>query len=238
MKHLFQIVFLLITTFSAAAQKQFVVDADAEVRTITGSFTSVRVSNGIHLYLSKGDEELVAISATEQRFKDGIKTEIENGELHIFYDGVKSWTGKSQKLTVYVAYKKLEQITASSAANVLLAGITELPLLNIKLSGASDLKGQINVTDLNVKCSGASDIKLSGNAKNMNIECSGASDVNAYDLTVENCTIKASGASDVNITATKEITSNASGASNIFYKGTADIKEKNSSGASTIAKKD
>jgi hypothetical protein len=237
MKFLFKILFLF-TSFSAAAQKQFVVDADAEVRTISGSFTSVRVSSGIQLYLSKADVEAVAISATAQSYREGIKTEIENGELHIFYDGARSWTGRSQKLSVYVAYKNLEQITASSAANVIIAGIMELPMLNIKLSGASDFKGQINIADLNVKCSGASDMKLSGTAKNMNIECSGASDVNAYDLAVENCNVKASGASDVNITATKEITTNASGASNIYYKGDAELKEKNSSGASTISKKD
>jgi hypothetical protein len=238
MKHLFQIAFFLIITFSAAAQKQFVVDADAEVRIISGSFTGVRVSNGIQLYLSKADVEVVAISAREKSYRDAIKTEIENGELHIFYDGARSWNGRSQKLSVYVAYKNLEQITVSSAANVIIAGTMELPLLNIKLSGASDFKGLINIADLNVKCSGASDMKLSGTAKKMNIECSGASDVNAYNLVVENCTVKASGASDVFITASKEIITNASGASNIFYKGDAELKEKNSSGASTIAKKE
>ncbi len=237
MKFLFQILFLFIT-FSAAAQKQIVVDADAEVRTVEGSFTSVKVSNGIQLYLSKADAEAIVTSAVEKSYRDGIKTEIENGELHIFYEGEKSWIGRNRRLSVYVAYKNLEYITASSATNVIVAGIMDLPLLNIKLSGASNLKGQINIASLNVKCSGASDMKLSGASKNMNIECSGASDVNAYELIVDNCTVKASGASDVHITANIAITANASGASNIFYKGDAVLKEKNSSGASIIAKRD
>jgi hypothetical protein len=237
MKYFFHL-FFLVFSFTATAQKQFVIDADAEVREITGSFTSIKVSNAIHLYLSKGDAEVIAVSASEQKFKDGIKTQIDNGELYIYYDGPSKWISNNHKLNVYVAYKNIDQLTASSASNVLIAGIMELPLLNIRLSGASDLKGTINVTDLNIKCSGASDTKLSGNAKNMNVECSGASDIYAYDLLVENCIIKASGASDVNITATKEITINASGASNVSYKGSAELKEKTSSGASTIAKRD
>lgn len=237
MKFLIQILFIL-SSFSATAQKQFVVDADAEVREITGGFKSIKVSSGIHLYLSKAEVEVVAISASEKSYRDEIKTEIENGELHIFYDGTRSWNSKNQKLNVYVAYKNLEQITASNASNIIVAGIMELPLLNIKLSGASDFKAQINIEAFNVKCSGASDMKISGSAKNMNIECSGASDINAFDLFVENCTVKASGASDVNITATKEIIANASGASNIFYKGAALLNEKQSSGASTIGKRD
>jgi Putative auto-transporter adhesin, head GIN domain len=237
MKYILQFL-LLFSSFASLAQKQFVVDADAELRTITGSFTSVKVSNAIHLYLSKGEEEAIAISATSQKYKDGIKTEIVNGQLIINYDGPKIWSLRNHKLNVYVSYKNLQQIAASSASFVMFTGLTDLPLLSIIISGASNIAGTINIVDLNIKCSGASDVNIKGAAKNVNVECSGASDLNAFDLTAENCTVKASGASDVNITATKEITINASGASNVFYKGTAEVKEKNSSGASTIAKQD
>ncbi len=235
MKYLLQII-LLISTFSATAQKHFVLDSDAELREISGSFTSIKVSDGIHLYLSMGDVEVVAISASDDKYKQGIKTDITNGELHIYYEGEKRWRLGSQKLNVYVACKKLEQITASGASNVLIAGVMELPLLNIKLSGASDFKGQLNIGEVNVKISGASDMRLSGTAKNINIECSGASDFKSYDLVAETCSVKASGASDVNITVNKEITANASGASNVFYKGLGEIKEKHNNGASSIAK--
>ncbi len=237
MKYLFQILFLL-TTFTSSAQRQLVVDPDAEIRTVAGSFKSIKVSNAIHLYLSKGDKEEIAISASEQKYKDGIIITIENEELQISYAGPIKWSSNFHKLNVYVAYKNLEQVTATSASNVLLAGIMELPLLNVKLTGASVLKGQIKIAELNVKCSGASNLNLSGEATNVNIECSGASDVHAYSLAADNFTVKASGASDVTFTANKEIIANASGASNIYYKGNALLKEKNSSGASTIAKRD
>jgi hypothetical protein len=114
----------------------------------------------------------------------------------------------------------------------------ELPMLNIKISGASDFKGQLNIGELNVKLSGASDMRLSGNVKNINVECSGASDFKSYDLTSETASIKASGASDVSIAVNKEIIVKASGASNVYYKGDATIKEKHSSGASSISKEE
>ena len=230
------ILFLLPACISAAAQKQFVVDANAETRTLTGSFSSIKVSSGIHLFLSSGDEEAIAISASEEKNKEQIKTEIENGELHIYYSGEKFHMGNNAKLNVYVAYEKLEQLKASGASDIFIAGTMELPLLNLQLSGASDMKGDVKIGELNVKLSGASDLKLTGSAKDVNIESSGASDVKGYDFTAENCNIKVMGASDVNITVTKELFVNAAGASDVHFKGPAEIKQRQSSGASSIAR--
>ena len=229
-------IFLLFFSVIAFAQKQFVVDPDAVVREIAGSFTSIKVSSGIHLFLSKGEDEALAVSASNDKFKEGIKTEIINGVLHIFYAGEKIHFGNNFKLNVYIAYKTLEQIQASGASNVYIAGLMELPLLDVQLTGASEFKGEIKIDELNMKLSGASNSSLKGTAKNVNIESSGASDVKAYDLVTETCNVKSSGASDVNITVSKEISANASGASNVYYKGPAELKVKQSSGASSIAR--
>ncbi len=237
MKYLVQII-LIVFGLSASAQKQFVVDAEAELREITGSFTSIKISSGIHLYLSNGDTEAIAVSASDEKNKAEIKTEVENGELHVFYNAEKMWKLNDKKLNVYVSFKKLEHITASGASNVYIVGVLESPSLDIKLSGASDFKGQLKIEDFNIKISGASDMKLTGTAKNLNLECSGASDFKSYDFITETCSIKASGASDVYLTVSKEINANASGASNILYKGSAQIKEKHSSGASSISNMD
>lgn len=230
--------YFLFPALSLSAQKQFVVDPNAEIREISGSFTSIKVSSGLHVYLSQGDAEAIAISAPDEKYKQGIKTEIQNGELHIYYSGDRIKYNSDEKLSVYVAYKNLEQINASGASNIIIAGAMDVPLLNVHMSGASDLKGELNVRDLNIKLSGASDMKLTGKAANVNIESSGASDVKAYGLTAESCNVKVSGASDVNITVTGELSANASGASNVYYKGPGELKVKQSNGASSIAKKE
>lgn len=228
----------LFPAINLSAQKQFVVDPNAEIREISGSFTSIKISSGLHVYLSQGDAEAIAISAPDEKYKQGIKTEIQNGELHIYYSGERLKYGNDEKMNVYVAYKNLEQIYASGASNIFLAGVMDVPLLNVHMSGASDMKGELNVKELNIKLSGASDMKLTGKAINVNIESSGASDVKAYGLTVASCNAKVSGASDVNITVTGELSANASGASNVYYKGPGELKVKQSSGASSIEKKE
>ena len=232
----FKIVIFFLSGLNASAQKQFVVDPDAVIREIAGSFNSIKVSSGIYVFLSYADTEVLAVSASEEKYRNGIKTEITNGVLHIFYMGDKIRYGNNSKMNVYVGYKNLEQLQASGASNIFVAGVMELPFLNVQLSGASQLKGQLKISDLNMKLSGASEAKLLGAVKTINVECSGASDVKAYDLIAENCNVKASGASDVNITVTNDMAANASGASNIYYKGTAELKLKQSSGASSVAR--
>ena len=231
-----QIIFLFFVGLNAHAQKQLVVDPDAVARELLGSFSSIKVSSGIHVFLSYADTEALAVSASEEQYRNGIKTEITNGELHIFYMGDKIRYNNNFRMNVYVGYKNLEQLFASGASNITIAGLMELSLLNVQLSGASQLKGQLKIGNLNIKLSGASEAKISGNVENINIESSGASDVKAFGLIADNCNVKASGASDVNITVNKNMAANASGASNIFYKGSAELTLKQSSGASKVAR--
>ena len=232
----FTTLLVLSVGLNAHAQKQFVVDPNAVIREISGSFTSVKVSSGIHVFLSRAENEVLAVSASYDKYREGIKTEIINAVLHIFYDGDKIRYGNNVKINVYVGYKKLEQLQASGASNILITGVLEQHNFNIQLSGASELKGQVKVTNLNIKLSGASEAQITGTVKNINIESSGASDLKAYELIAENCNVKASGASDVNITVTNDMAANASGASNVYYKGSAELKLKQTSGASSVAK--
>jgi Putative auto-transporter adhesin, head GIN domain len=240
MKKLIATVFMACVVLAAFAQKEIVNDANAETRTIKAGFTSIRISGGIDLFLSQGDNEAVAVSALEQKFKDDIKTVVENNTLRIYYDGDnkgwnKSW--KNKKLRVYVSFKNLEKIEASGACDVQIAGVIKGASLLLNMSGASDFKGKVQLENLKMELSGASDVKIGGSATTVKIESSGASDVKGEDLVTDFCTAKASGASDINITVNKEITASASGASDINYRGNAQVKEKHASGASSVNKK-
>lgn len=228
---------LLVFATAIRAQKQFVVDANAEMRTIGGSFNAIKVSGSIDIYLSQSDEEAIAISASEEKFKAGIKTVVENNTLKIYFDGDKTWSLKNKKMIAYVSFKGLQRIEASGASDIIVAGSIDVPSLQMDLSGASDFKGAVSVTSLILNLSGASDIRISGKATTLFIESSGASDVKGYELSADMCTAKASGASDINITVNNELNAHASGASNIYYRGSGVIKEIHSNGSSNVAKK-
>ncbi len=227
---------VVFLTYFAKAQNEIVVDPNASLREISGSFDAIKVSGGIDLYLSQSDNIAVAVSASGENYKNGIKTVVENGTLRIFYDGERGWSKKDRKLRAYVSYSQLKRIDASGACDVVVTGSMNVPALELHLSGACDFSGMLKVQTLDINLSGASDAKISGTAGTVNIKSSGASDLKAYELVADICNANVSGASDVYLTINNELTASASGASDIKYKGNAVIKEKHSSGASSIEK--
>jgi len=237
MKKIILVLAVLCTALLATAQKEIINDANAEARTINGSFSSIKISGGIDLFLTQSDEEAVVVSASENKYKEGIKTVVENNTLKIYYFGDKNWNFKNRSLRVYVSFKNLDNLDVSGASDVQVAGVITVPSLSVSLSGASDFKGAVKVENLMIRLSGASDVSISGVATNLSVQSNGASDVKGYDLVTEVCSAKASGASDINITVNKELTVHASGASDIFYKGNAVIKDMHTSGASSVVKK-
>ncbi|HEX2683169.1 MAG TPA: head GIN domain-containing protein [Ferruginibacter sp.] len=221
----------------AHAQNDVVVDPNASARTVEGSFNVIQVSSGIDLYLSQSDNVAIAVSAANEQYKEGIKTVIENGMLKIFYKGDKSWKRKDRKLRAYVSFKELKKIDASGACDVVVTGSLVADELELDMSGACDFTGMVKTKTLSLNLSGASDVKISGTANMVDIVCSGASDVKGYDLVTDNCNAHVSGASDINVTVNTQLNASASGASNIFFKGTGLIKEISSSGSSKISRK-
>jgi hypothetical protein len=236
MKKIFLVLAIFFNALSSNAQNEIVVDANASIRNVTGQFDAIKVSGGIDLYLSQSDNMAVAVSASNEDYKEGIKTIVENGTLRIFYEGEKGWIKKDRKLRAYVSFSDLKKIDASGACDVIVAGTVTTTALVLHMSGACDFKGMVKVNTLDINLSGASDAKISGTANTVNIKSSGASDVKAFDLVTDVCNANVSGASDVNITINSELTASASGASDITYKGNGVIKEKHSSGASSISK--
>ena len=229
---------LLVT--SVRAQETVIQDPNAELRPVKG-YHGIRVSDAIELYLSRGQEEKVVVSAKDVKTRDKIKTEIVDGILVIRLEGPgkwKWWNSNNHKIKAYVSYTLLDEITASGASNVYVDGVIAGEKLALNLSGASDFKGAIKVKALSLEQSGASDSQITGQvAGKATIRSSGASDVKGYDLVVEECSAHASGASDIRITVNKQLDADCSGASSVYYKGPGVLRESHSSGASNVGHK-
>ncbi|MDQ2862212.1 MAG: DUF2807 domain-containing protein [Bacteroidota bacterium] len=236
MKSIF--IFLFIIAGSPGfAQQTIISDANAEVRDVP-SFTGIKVSGGIDVYLSQSENYSLAVSAADQENVANIKTEVKNDVLLITYsDGNSRRNSSNKKLRAYISFKTLESIEGSGACDFYINNSLTGNSLLVKLSGACDIKGPVKLTNLSIELTGASTVKLSGTAQNLKIDASGASDIKNYDLTTENCIAKLSGASDVRITVTNSITASASGASTLFYRGDPDKRDVASSGASSISQK-
>lgn len=235
MKKLFSIVALLCLSLLVQAQK-VINDPNVEVRTVAGSFNGVSVSGGIDLYLSQGTET-VAVSASKPEHRERIKTEIKNGVLKIWYEaksGININFNDDRKLRAYISYKTLQSLNASGGSDVSVDGTIQSGELRLGLSGGSDFKGKVEVENLRVNQSGGSDITITGRANTLSVEASGGSDFNGFDLITEICSLEATGGSDIEITANKELSAQASGASDIHYKGKPNVKQAKASGASEV----
>ncbi|MBS1669138.1 MAG: DUF2807 domain-containing protein [Bacteroidetes bacterium] len=235
-KYLFTACWLLFGFISFAQTNKIINDPNAEKRNVQ-SFHAIHVSQGIDLYLSQGDEA-VAVSASDLDLRNRIKVEVENGILQIFMDNKTThWHWGNKKLRAYVSFKTLDNLEASGGSDLFTEGAIKIEKLHISLSGGSDLKATVDIHDLSIHQSGGSDIKIEGVAINLTISASGGSDFSGYDLLTDNCHIEASGGSDMHITVNKELDVNASGGSDVYYKGAAVIKSMHSSGSSSISKK-
>jgi hypothetical protein len=235
MKKFLSAFFLFLIVLGASAQKT-INDPNAELRKVQ-PFHAIHISDAFDIILTQGNEESVAVSANDKKYVQYIKTNVENGILKIDFDHDKNSWMKNRKLKAYIAVKNLDEIKAGGASEVKIEGTLSVSQLRLKFSGASDLSGKLMVNGvLDADMSGASDLNIDGSAGEFNVEASGASNVKAYGFTVRSCTVKASGACNVRINVEKELSAQLSGASNVYYKGAAMIKDIKTSGASNISR--
>lgn len=227
--------------FSVAQDGKVIEDKNAQKRSVTG-FHAIEISGGIDLYLSQGNEEAVAVSASDLADRDKIRTEVSNGVLMIYMEkeGMHWGTWSNRKRVAYVSVKDLDGLKASGGSDVYIEDQLKAGKLDLRLSGGSDLKGKgkVAIGELSIVQSGGSDVYISGSASTLSVHASGGSDLHGFDLLTDNCHIEASGGSDVHITANKELTVNAGGGSDISYKGTAVIRDLHTGGSSNVSRKE
>ncbi len=229
---------MLVGLVSFAQNSKVINDKNAQKRSVVG-FHGISVSGGIDLYLSQGGEEAVAVSASDPEYRDRIKTEVENGVLHIYMDSKGFHWGiwGDRKLKAYVSCKILDELRASGGSDVYIDEVIHSDKLTMNLSGGSDLHGKFTIGELTISQSGGSDAYLSGTATRLSVHTSGGSDFHGYDLSADDCRAEASGGSDIYMTVNKEIDASASGGSDIHYKGNGVVRESHASGSGSISRK-
>ncbi len=227
----------LITLFSLTAFAQdtkVINDANATARSLSGSFTAISVSSGIDLYLSQGNEESLAVSASDQKHMDRFKTEIVNGTLKIYYDNKgMTWKSENKKLKAYVSFKTLQKLNVSAGSDAKVTGSINTDDFTLDVSSGSVFKGDINAKTISADVSSGASIRISGKSDKLKIDVSSGADFKGYDLVTDYCDASASSGAGVHVTINKELNAKASSGGDIHYKGTALIRDiKTSSGGS------
>ena len=229
---------ITVLSLTAFAQDTKVInDANATTRSLCGSFTAISVSSGIDLYLSQGNEESLAVSATDQKHLDRFKTEVVNGTLKIYYDnkGV-TWKSENRKLKAYVSFKTLQKLHVSAGSDVVVNGGINAGDFNLDVSSGADFKGAITAKILTVDVSSGASINISGKSDKLKVAVSSGADFKGYDLVTDYCDASASSGAGVHVTINKELNAKASSGCDIHYKRTALLRDIKTSGGGSVKK--
>ncbi len=199
----------------------------------TGSFTGIKVSSGVDVYLKQGDNVSVTVEADEN-LHEYIKTEVKGEILHVYSDAN---IRDAEKERVYVTIKDVSSVQTSSAGDV----IGESPLksdhLELSASSAGDIMLEVYTKQLDVDISSSGNIKLNGETEMMKADLSSAGDLKAYDLKTKEANLSVSSAGDADINVSEKLTATASSAGDIYYMGDPKLINVHTSSAGGVHKK-
>lgn len=189
----------------------------------------------VQVYFSD-KEESITIEANEN-LHQYIKVVKDGYALHIGLDNNILVKGRAT-LKAYVTTEALNSFSGSGASRIAVEDLINETDVTVDLSGASYFTGEVHAEELKADLSGASKVDVSGFAEECSISASGTSKLRDYALKTDYLYADLSGASNVYITINKEISIQASGASNLYYKGQAFPISQDLSGGSKIIKTD
>src|SRR5579871_267252 len=231
MKKLILAISSMFILAAAIAQDKVVNDPNAQVRNVS-SFHGISVATGIHLYLTQGNDEKVAVSADTKEYRDKIVTEVVNGVLKIYYDNNHNWYGNDnnhKNLRAYVSCKMLDELRASSGAHVDVDGTIQSGNLALDFSSGASFKGNVNVKGIKIDASSGAHSMISGTADEARASTSSGSRIDAGSLVTNECDADASSGGHIEVTVNKSFSASASSGGHIDYKGDASIKTINTS---------
>jgi len=178
-------------------------------------FTIVEVGSGFEVEITQSSSYSINITADDNVF-DYIEA---------------SKTGDT--LTIRLKWGYIVQ------SATLRAEITMPHLYELKFSGGTHgtAEGFTSSHDFVLNLSGGSTINLEGSANDLRISASGGSHVHLSDFTVHNADVNLSGGSDATITLDGRLDADLSGGSDLLYIGEPTLGDINTSGGSTVGKK-
>lgn len=205
-----------------------------ETRNIS-AFNEIEVASGLKVSLQKGDTHKVEVTANENLHKSIEVTVIENELKIIKHSGVNF--DNNANVTIVVTYTNLEGIDGTGNSHIVFLKPFNGDELEIELTGSSTLKGEIATRKLDADLAGTSLIDIVGSANEYELDLNGGSVAKSFNFIVESFDGDFNGGSSAELTINKNIELEATGGSQLNFKGNATVLDQKLTGGSTINKK-
>ena len=197
------------------------------------NFSAVAADDGCMLTFIPDTTWAVEVM-TNENFVRHLLVDVHGGVLRIRLEpGFSYDAGKVFRATVRLPRLEALTLEAGSRADLGTGFAANAPLA-LALSGGSEARGTIACGDVTAALSGGSDLLLYGTADDAFVNASGGSDVNLGNFEIRDGDLIASGGSDITVYASGRLDVEASGGSEIWYRGSASLRRVNTSGGSTV----
>jgi hypothetical protein len=202
-----------------------------EDRTTKETFTKIKVSTGLDLFISQGNKNKITVEA-DQNLQEIIITEVRNGELKI-YTEKNIWRAKARK--IYVTVKDLETLSATSGADVYAKESIKVNNLRISATSGANIKFTVDAETVETNATSGSDIEISGITNNYITNATSGASIDAYELQSKNVTAKVTSGADINVFASESIDAKATSGGDIDFKGNPKKVDKKSTSGGSIS---
>lgn len=224
MKKYWALTLLLLLFFAATAQQT--------QRRNLGSFSGVKASEGIDVYLKQGDKEEARVEVTGADPED-VLTEVSGSYLKVH---MRDGRFRNVSAKVYVTYVKLNKISASSAGSVYSEGTIQANSMEVSASSAGSIEITVDAGTMGVSASSAGNVEVEGRAKKVSLEVSSAGEIDAYDLVADEVEAEASSGGSLKASVRESLYARASSGGSIRYRGNPDRSNTNSSSGGSVRK--
>lgn len=205
-----------------------------ESRVITG-FNRLDIYDAFNIYVTFSEsEESIQVEADDNLQAHILVIKSGDRLVVMFEDDIK--VNGSATLNIHITLPELLQVQGEGAINYYFENQFIGNDLDVALTGASSLTGSMNLNHLNANIIGSSNLILSGQSQEFTIDALGASNMEGFDFKTNILEADLEGASNLSLAVNESMKVKASGASNVYYKGDAQITSQNLSGGSNIIK--
>jgi len=204
-----------------------------ETRTVNASFSKIKASEGLSVYLTQGSSEGITVEADEN-LQELIITEVMDGVLKIH---CKEQIGKASSKKVNVNFKSISGITSTSGSSVHATNVITTDNLKLKSSSGSSMRVKVNTNDLTCDSSSGSSLKVSGNTISLTAEASSGSTIKAGDLKAESSEASASSGANLTVNTSKALIAKASSGASVKYYGNPEMLDTDKSSGGSVSQR-
>jgi hypothetical protein len=199
-------------------------------------FTRVEVGSAFQVEIVQAESYSVSVTV-DDNIEEHLDVSKSGDTLRIRLEPMVRLGFNSVTLKARITLPTLEGLELSGATTGDVSGFkSDLPL-DVDVSGASTLRGDISAGDARVEASGASTVRLEGQARDLDVVASGASTADLERFAAADVRVEASGASRAIVNVNGRLDAEASGASSVRYVGETTSVKADTSGASSVQKR-